>query len=363
MSSLKRLNTFAMRYTYRLNIKHNQSWLNLPTQLFSSSTIKAKSKSKSKPKQKQKYNPSVITQKTTSKKGKTINIDSNDNKTKPPSLSEYDAEKQGDKGWNGLFLKCHDLLNYNPFGITSMMHSFNTLSFGSGAVSFATIYALSYYSIYSFPASWFFAWCTIRVFTDLYPLFPTFYCQWVEKYAFKEFPILKQLKFSRKLPDPELQSFSDILKERLDEKQRLKYKRDLLKKGQQERWKEIENNKNIVDEQDMPLTDEMVAKGSVLGSWKVKSRQYAKKYGLSYDIVENIGTLIFMPTIMCLYQVIGINDVIIGGLMANYAFLNSNEWIIKLAVSYSVATYLNRLIAIPLFRFYCVPKYYDKFAM
>ena len=57
----------------------------------------------------------------------------------------------------------------------------------SGGILWATIYGLSYYSVYSFPGSWFFAWVTIRVFTDIFPLLPQLQCSLVDKYAFTEF--------------------------------------------------------------------------------------------------------------------------------------------------------------------------------
>ena len=222
----------------------------------------------------------------------------------------------------------------------------------------ASIYALSYYGVYSFPASWFFAWLTIRVFTDIFPLFPAFQCGWVEKYAFKEFPILKQLRFSRKLPDPELQSFSAMMQDRLDEQKRLKYKKEMLDKGKKEKWKDVDQDLDI---EDMPFTDEMIAKSNAIASWKIRQRQYAKKYGLAYDIVENCSTLVFMPMFMVLFQVTGISDPLINALLSQSTFWSNNQWIVTLGVSYSVSTYLARLISIPVLRSYSLPKYYNKF--
>ena len=172
---------------------------------------------------------------------------------------------------------------------------------------------------------------------------------------------LRQLKFSRKLPDPELQSLSAMMKDRMNEKEKLKSRKQLLDKGQKERWNEIVNNKDMVDVEDMAITDEMVAKGSALASWKIRQRQYAKKYGLGYDVVENCSTLVLMPMFMVLFQMIGISDPLIGSLLSQSQFWSSNDWIIKLGVSYGVAAYLNRFMAILIFRGYCLPKYYDKF--
>eukprot|EP00483_Globobulimina_turgida_P001403 UN01405 len=215
-----------------------------------------------------------------------------------------------------------------------MMNSFNGSSASVGCVLFSSIYYCSYYSIYSFPAAWLFSWICIRLFTVLFPIFPKLYSSIILKYAFHQFPVLKYLQFSRRLPNPELQSMSSMVKERLNEHEKLKAKKQLLSKTKGEN----------VDLDDVQITDDMIVKRSFLGSWKVRSRAHAKKYGLSWDIVENISTLILMPLLMCSFQVIGMSDPLISVLLQNdnaiSAFLASNDWIIKFGTSNAVCTYL-----------------------
>jgi len=133
--------------------------------------------------------------------------------------------------------------------------------------------------------------------------------------------------------------------------------------------RELFNKKNVkednIDLDDMEITDDIISNADVWAKWRIRSRANAKKYGLSWDIVENTSTLCLMPVFMCLFQIIGVSDPLINVLLENQGMINqflaSNDWIIKFGVSYSVSTYLTRLASIPIFRYWCVPRSNEKF--
>eukprot|EP01083_Nonionella_stella_P318693 1166197_1 len=309
-----------------------------------SSKAKKKSKSTSKPKQK-------------SANTSTPSFD-DDPLYKAPSLRDYantSNKKSIESGWNGCFHNCYRLVNHNPDGITKMMHQFNVISTTVGVGLFGAIYFCSFHSIYCFPGSWLFSWIVLRLFTDIFPIFPKLYIKLIESHAWTTFPVLKHLTFSRKMPNPQLQSFSSMFNDRLGDEQKTHYKKKILKQRKEEHL-DIEN---------IEITDELMQNSSPMVSWKIRSRANAKKYGIAWDMVENSATLIMMPTFMCLFQMVGIGDPLIGALLQNdnviSGFLTTHNWIIKFGTSYAVATYLNRIIAIPVFKHWCVPRAYEKF--
>ena len=119
------------------------------------------------------------------------------------------------------------------------------------------------------------------------------------------------------------------------------------------------------DLDDVVFTDEQLAKSSVMANWKVRSRADAKHYGLSWDVVENTGSLLVLPMAMVSCHVIGIGDPLIEVLLQNDNVISNllarNEWVIKLGASYAVSTYLTRLLAVPIFRYWSVPRAFDTY--
>ena len=119
-----RINITYQRSIPSLTFKLYNNHKSFSTQNTTKLKSKSNSKSKSAAKSKQKYSASLYGN--TTKTTKQNRINSNNDLYSSVSASDYDKSSHP-TGWNGTFHKCHALLNYSPFGVKSMMHSFNTL--------------------------------------------------------------------------------------------------------------------------------------------------------------------------------------------------------------------------------------------
>ena len=116
----------SLCYFYETQLHHHLPSISHIHRLHLSQQVQSKNKIR------QKYNPNIL-----NKSRAKSNIKNVNKLNESQSLSEYlDTSQSTTTGWNGVFSKCYQLLQYNPRGLAAMMHSFNVMSAGFVSLHF-----------------------------------------------------------------------------------------------------------------------------------------------------------------------------------------------------------------------------------